>query len=114
MRNITLWMALTLTITMTAFASKIAGTTTLRDVQPTGSTDKKTHKHLQFDLFFDAQNMQYTCRSEQSKSMNATDFVVGSQVRYEISGDKGKLKTSDGKQVDCKIVRVEASGATQP
>jgi hypothetical protein len=114
MRKTNLCIVLTLTITMTAFASKIAGTTTLRDVQPTGSTDKKTHKHLQFDLFFDAQNMRYTCRTGDNKSMNATDFVVGSELRYEISGDKGKLKTANGKQVECKIVRVESAGLTQP
>ena len=114
MTKTNLLMVLTLTITMTAMASKIAGTTTLKDVQPTGSTDKKTHKHLQFDLFFDAQNMQYTCRSVDNKSMNATDFVVGSELRYEISGDKGKLKTANGKQVECKIVRVESAGLTQP
>lgn len=114
MRKRDLCIVLSLLMTLTAFASKIAGTTTLRDVQPTGSTDKKTHKHLQFDLFFDAQNMQYTCRSVENKSMNATDFVVGSELRYEISGDKGKLKTSTGKQVECKIVRVEASSPTQP
>jgi hypothetical protein len=114
MRKRNLLIMLTLTITMTAFASKIAGTTTLKDLQPTGSTDKKTHKHLQFDLFFDAQNMQYTCRTGDNKSMNATDFVVGSELRYEISGDKGKLKTANGKQVECKIVRVEASSLAHP
>jgi hypothetical protein len=107
-------MLLTLTMAMTAMGAKIAGTTTLKDVQPTGSTDKKTHKHLQFDLFFDAKNMQYTCRSVQNKSMNATDFVVGSELQYQISGDNGKLRTANGKHVDCKIVRVEASSPTQP
>jgi hypothetical protein len=109
-----LLMVLTLTITMTAFAAKTSGTTTLKDVQPTGSTDKKTKKHLQFDLFFDTQNMQYTCRTPDNKSMNATDFVVGSELQYEINGDKGKLKTATGKQVGCTIVRVQASDMTHP
>jgi hypothetical protein len=106
-------MLLTLTMAMTAMGAKIAGTTTLKDLQPTGSTDKKTHKHQQFDLFFDAQNMRYTCRTSYNKSTNATDFVVGGELRYEVSGDKGKLKNANGKQVECKIVRVEASGLTQ-
>jgi hypothetical protein len=114
MRKKNLWMALTLTISMTAFASKTAGTTTLRDVQPTGTSDKKTHKHQQFDLFFDGQNMQYTCRTADNKSMNATDFVVGSELHYEINGDKGKLTTANGKHVDCKIVRVESTSLTHP
>ena len=114
MRKRNLLMVLTLMITMAAMASKIAGTTTLKDLQPTGSTDKKTHKHLQFDLFFDAQHMRYTCRTRDSKSTNATDFVVGSELSYEISGDKGKLKTADGKKVDCTVVRVESTNLTQP
>jgi hypothetical protein len=114
MRKRNLFIVLIFTITLTAIASKMAGTTTLKDLQPTGSTDKKTHKHLQFDFFFDAQNMQYTCRTGDNKSLNATDFVVGSELRYEISGDKGKLKTTNGKQVECKIVRVESSSLTRP
>jgi hypothetical protein len=113
MRKTSLLVMLTCTLAMTAFASKSAGTTTLRDVQPTGTSDKKTHKRQQFDLFFDGQNMQYTCRTPDNKSMNATDFVVGSELSYEINGDKGKLKTANGKHVDCKIVRVEATSLTR-
>ncbi len=45
--------------------------------------------------------------------MNATDFVVGTQVRYEIDGDKTKIWSSQGKKVDRKIVRVEASLSPQ-
>jgi phage gp45-like len=40
--------------------------------------------------------------------MNATDFVVGTQVHYEIDGDQAKIKTPEKKEVECKIVRVEA------
>jgi len=43
--------------------------------------------------------------------MNATDFVVGTQINYQIDGDKTKIKTPEGKQVECKIVRVEAAPA---
>jgi hypothetical protein len=31
---------------------------------------------------------------------------VGSDVKYEINGDKGKLKNSNGKQIECTVVRV--------
>jgi hypothetical protein len=105
---------LTVTMTMTAMAAKIAGTTTLKDLQPTGTSDKKTHKHQQFDLFFDAQGMRYTCRTADNKSINATDFVVGGELSYEVSGDKGKLKTANGKHLDCKIVRVESTSLARP
>jgi len=39
---------------------------------------------------------------------------VGSDVKYEISGNKGKLKSTSGKQVECTIVRVAESSASQP
>ena len=114
MRKRNILMLLTLTTAMTAMGAKITGTTTLKDLQPTGSTDKKTHKHQQYDLFFDAQNMKYTCRTSYKKSTNATHFVVGGELRYEVSGEKAKLKTADGKQVECTVVRVEATSPTQP
>lgn len=47
-------------------------------------------------------------------SLKATDFVVGSDVKYEINGDKGKLKNANGKQVECTIVRVAELPATAP
>jgi uncharacterized protein YcfJ len=40
--------------------------------------------------------------------MNATDFVVGTDVTYKIDGNKAKIKTPQNKEVGCKIVRVEA------
>jgi uncharacterized protein YcfJ len=96
---------LVVAIAMTASAgSKIEGTTKLKDFQPAGTTDK-THKHQQYDLSFAAAGKQYTCRSNEGKSLKATDFVVGSDVKYEINGNKGKLRAS-GKQVECTVVRV--------
>jgi hypothetical protein len=89
-----------------AAGSKIEGTTTLKDFQPSGTTDKKTHKNQQYDLSFVAAGKQYTCRSIEKESLKATDFVVGSDVKYEVNGDKGKLKNATGKQVECTIVRV--------
>ncbi|MGC1297219.1 MAG: hypothetical protein WA869_19490 [Alloacidobacterium sp.] len=91
---------------------KLQGTTTLKDSQPTGTPDKE-HKHQAYDLSFNAADKAYTCRTDPNKSMNATDFVIGSNVNYQIDGQKAKIKTSEGKQVDCKIVRVEAVTAPQ-
>jgi hypothetical protein len=97
-----------------AFAAhKIQGTGTLRDSQPTGTTDKQ-HKHQAYDLSFDAAANRYTCRTDASKSMNPTDFVVGGAINYEIDGQKVTLTTPAGKKVECKVVRVEAVSAAPP
>ncbi|MGD0567327.1 MAG: hypothetical protein ABSA78_02890 [Candidatus Sulfotelmatobacter sp.] len=101
-------------IAITASAgSKIEGMTTLKDFQPTGMTDK-THKNQQYDLSFAASGKQYTCRTNEKESLKATDFVVGSDLKYEVGGNKGKLKSSTGKQIECTIVRVADLPATQP
>jgi hypothetical protein len=97
--------------TFPAFAAKITGSTTLKDSQTAGVKDKE-HKHQAYDLFFDAEGKSYTCRTDSNKSMNATDFVVGTTMKYEIDGNKGKLESSEGKKVECKIVRVEVSPAS--
>jgi hypothetical protein len=86
-------------------AQKQTGTTKLVDVQPAGTTDKK-HKHQQYDFTFDAQTHEYTCRSKEGDKINATDFVVGSNIDYEVKGNKGKVKGPTGKEVSCTIVRV--------
>ncbi|WP_158750669.1 hypothetical protein [Acidobacterium sp. S8] len=93
--------------TIPVFADKkMQGTSVLKDSQPAGTTDKQ-HKHQAYDLSFITTGNQYTCRTDSSKSMNATDFVVGSEITYEIDGKKVKIKTPEGKQVECKVVRVE-------
>jgi hypothetical protein len=102
-----------LLITMPALADKkFQGDTTLKDSQPAGTKDKE-HKHQAYDLSFDAVGKAYTCRTDSNKSMNATNFVVGSSVKYEIDGTKVKIKTPEGKEVQCKIVRVEMAPAAQ-
>jgi len=116
-RNLVAVVITTFAIAITAVAgSKIEGTTTLTDFQPTGTIDKKTHKNQQYDLSFAASGKQYTCRTNEKKSLKATDFVVGSDMTYEIGGNKGKLKSATGKQVECTIVRVAelAASASQP
>jgi hypothetical protein len=93
-------------------ATKDIGTTVLKDVQPAGTTDKK-NKHQQYDLYFTsaAAGKDYTCRTSAKTSVKATDLVVGSNVTYQVNGNKGKVKTSAGKQLDCTIVRVADTSA---
>jgi uncharacterized protein YcfJ len=108
MYKVTIAATLLIAMGVPALGSKLQGSTTLKDSQPTGTVDKQ-HKHQAYDLSFDALGKQYTCRTNPSKSMKATDFVVGSDVTYEIDGDKAKVKTPQGKEVQCKVVRVEGS-----
>lgn len=106
---------ISLVLTVSAVAgSKDSGKTTLKDIQPAGTTDKK-HKNQQYDLSFVTQSgKNYTCRTLEKTKMKATDFIVGSDLSYEVNGNKGKVKTSNGKQVDCTIVRVaNAQSATK-
>jgi len=105
--------ALFLVIAIAAAAgSKIEGVATLKDFQPVGMADK-SHKHQQYDLSFAGSGRQYTCRTKEKESLKATDFVVGSDVRYEIGGTKGKVKSSGGKQAECTIVRVADTPSSQ-
>jgi hypothetical protein len=106
--------AMALCLTGTAIAAqRQTGTTKLVDVQPAGTTDKK-NKHQQYDFTFDAQTHEYTCRSKQGDKINATDFVVGSNIDYEVKGNKGKVKGSTGKEVSCTIVRVAELPTAKP
>jgi hypothetical protein len=92
-------------------ATKDTGTTTLKDVQPVGVTDKK-HKHQQFDLsFVSSTGKDYVCRTSEKTSVKATELVVGSNVNYQVDGHKGKVKTSGGKQLSCTVVRVALAAA---
>jgi hypothetical protein len=89
-----------------AMAKKDKGTTTLKDVQPAGTTDKQ-NKNQQFDFSFDASGMSYVCRTSHKTKIKATDFVVGTNLTYELDEHEGKLKNTSGKQVKCTVVRVE-------
>ena len=105
-----LTLALMLTVNATA-GSKESGKTTLKDLQPVGVTDKK-HKNQIYDLsFVVTSGKEYTCRIGEKAKLKVMDFVVGSDLTYVVNGNKAKLKTASGKQVDCTIVRV-AYGAS--
>jgi len=106
----TLITALMLATALPALAGhKIQGNTTLKDLQPLGSVDK--NKHQAYDLSFTGQGNNYTCRTDPGKSVNPTDFVVGSDITYEVDGKKVKIKTPRNKKVECAVVRVEAVSA---
>jgi hypothetical protein len=89
-------------------ANMESGSTTLKDVQPAGTTDKK-HKKQQFDLSFATSRNDYTCRTNENQKVQATQFVVGTTVNYKLDGNKGQVKsTSSGKNAKCTLVRVAA------
>ena len=93
---------------MAIAANKESGNTTLKDVQPAGTTDKK-HKKQQYDLTFATSKNEYACRSKENEKVQATNFVVGTGITYKIDGNKGQVKsTSSGKSVKCTLVRVAA------
>src|SRR5215831_6914160 len=111
------WIAVLLLTTISVPASaakKVTGTTTLKDLQPAGTTDTKDKKNQQYDFVFEVSGNSYTCRTSPKKSLKATDFVVGSDVKYEIEEDEGKLKSTTGKQVKCTVVRVEKLSVPRP
>lgn len=92
-------------------ANKESGSTTLKDVQPAGTTDKK-HKKQQYDLSFMTSANDYTCRTNENEKVNATDWVVGTSINYSVNGNKGEVKNvASGKKVKCTVVRVAAATA---
>src|SRR5208337_456932 len=40
--------------------------------------------HTQYGLSFVASGKQHTCRTSEKKSINAIDYVVGSEVKYQV------------------------------
>lgn len=91
----------------TLLGKTLEGTSTLKDFQPYGTKDKE-HKHQAYDLSFQADDKSYACRTDPKKSMKATDFVVGTEIKYKVDNNKAKIKNLEGKEIECKIVRVEA------
>lgn len=95
-------------------AKKESGSTSLTNVQPAGTTDKK-HKKQQYDLTFSTTMNDYTCRTNENEKVNATDWVVGSPINYKINGNKGEIKnTQSNKNAKCLVVRVAAAGSAAP
>lgn len=114
MRKTVALIAIVLFIATVAFAAKEQGSTSLKDVQPAGTTDKK-HKKQQYDLSFMSPTNDYTCRTNENEKLNATDWVVGSNINFKINGNKGEIKNvASGKSVKCMVVRVAAAGTAAP
>ncbi len=98
MRKTLILTMIVLFLAILAFAAnKESGSTTLKDVQPAGTTDKK-HKKQQFDLTFTGSKNDYTCRTNENQKIKATDFVVGTTINYKIDGNKGQVKSTSDRQ----------------
>jgi hypothetical protein len=110
-RILTLLLVLVCTLPATA-GEKQKGTAKLDDLQTSGNTDKK-NKNQRYDFLFETQGNKYTCRTGHKTELKATDYVVGNDVRFEINGDKVKLKSMGGKETKCTVVRVENVGTAQ-
>jgi hypothetical protein len=114
MRKLTTIVFLTAAMAVPALADhKFEGDTVLKDSQPAGVANKhdKHMKHQVFDLTFDAAGNEYICRTNGDKSMNPTDFVVGSNIHYQVDGKKVKIITPNNKKVACNLVRVAVAPA---
>ena len=113
MRKLLSWALMIATLTGIGMAAnKESGSSTLKDVQPAGTTDKQ-HKKQQYDLTFATAKNEYTCRTNENQKVHATQFVVGSPITYKIDGNKGDVKsTQSGKSAKCTLVRVAAVTAT--
>ena len=105
MRQTKLILLLAFVVALPAGAAKQKGTTTLKNFEPAGIPNKKEKNQL-YDFTFDAAGTEYTCRTQKGK-LKATDFPVGSDIKYEVDKDKGEIKNMSGKDTKCTIVRVE-------
>jgi hypothetical protein len=108
-RNVVLLVVLTFALSVAARGDKQKGSAKLKDFQPAGATDKK-NKTQQYDFTFDTTDHEYTCRTKEK--LKATDFPVGSDIKYEIDKDKGQVKNLAGKGGKCTVVRVEQLSAS--
>jgi len=104
------FMMVVMVVLMVALAvsagNKSKGTTTLKDLQPAGTVNKD-NKNQMYDFMFTTNGNDYVCRTNRDTKMKATDFIVGDQLQYQLDGDEGKVKGSGGKEVKCKVVRVQ-------
>ncbi len=89
----------------TAFAEKHVEPATIQDLQPTNYAVARK-KHQQFDFSIATAAHSYSCRTEENKKLNATEFVVGSPVSFIVNGRNGEVKTTAGKSAKCLITRV--------
>jgi hypothetical protein len=104
MKKIT-YLALAALLSATAFAEKRIEPGTIQDLQPTNFAVAKK-KHQQYDFSIITASRSYGCRTPENKSLNATDFVVGSPISFTANGKNGEVRTDRGKSAKCLITRV--------
>jgi len=104
------YIALIALVGTSAFAAKITEQGTIQDLQPTNFAVAKK-QHQQYDFSIVTSGRSYGCRTPENKTLNATDFVVGSSVTFISNGKNGEVKTPKGKSTKCLITRVADSAA---
>ena len=94
------WSLIIIVTLPVAAAPKDKGKTTLKDVQPAGTTEKN-HKHLQYDLSFSTTTTgkDYVCRTKENEKPKATEMVVGSAISYEVGGNTKPLSATELAQI---------------
>jgi hypothetical protein len=88
------------------FAAKRTEQATLKDVQPTNYGPANKKKRQQYDFSILVPGRSYQCRTLDNKTINATNFVVGSTVTFISNGKNGEVETAEGKKAKCTITRV--------
>jgi hypothetical protein len=112
MRKFSFAVVLLLLCSLTVNAgNKQKGSVTLKDLQP-ANTPTKDNKNQMYDFIFANAANSYTCRTNRDTKLKATDFVVGADFKFDLDGDKVKLKNTSGKEVKCTVVRVEKNIAS--
>ena len=105
--------ALMILMATAAWAGKQTETATLQNVEPTNFAVQKK-QHQQYDFTIATAGKSYSCRTPENKSINATDFVVGTQITFISDGKNGQVKTQQGKSAKCLITRVADASAPAP
>jgi hypothetical protein len=99
------WIAVIALLATPVFAEKRVEPGTIQDLQPTNFAVEKK-KHQQYDFSIVTAGHSYACRTPDNKSLNASDFVVGSPVTFIANGKNGEVKAPRGKSAKCLITRV--------
>jgi hypothetical protein len=99
------WFAAIALLATSAVAEKRTEQGTIQDLQPTNFAVAKK-KHQQYDFSIVTTGHSYACRTPDNKSLNASDFVIGSPVTFIANGKNGEVKAPRGKSAKCLITRV--------
>ena len=112
MRRLPIVTALIMAMALPSFAAKkVSGTTTLKDCQPANTPDnsKKNKTHQTFDLSFDAEGR--ITRAVLLRTSRRMRRILWWAARSTMSRRaKATIKTSEGKKLQCTVVRVQELG----